>query len=540
MKKIFLLTLVLAVFAGCNPMDNPGNIREGEVTHTGCASATKAGLDDDNPPLLTLKYMDGGLLVTCTNTYMNCSIKEGGIACHVSVEGDAIHCNFYEKDGATANCICLVKSMSTIIKGLETGKEYSFYYGSYEPVKFTFKVGFIQIIDPDTLDICDDYILKTLDLPVKSNEFIREGNSFAFNLLNSVNTNPMVKGNYILSPLSLQFLLGMLLNGAQGQTADEICQVLGYGKGETEAVNEYCLAMMQQLPDLDKKTKLALANALVVNQKYTLKDNYNKTVGQYFNADVFYLDFFDMAGTTKIINKWCSDHTNGLIDDINPEVNPDMLAILMNALYFKGLWSSPFSRDNTEDETFTLESGSTVKVPMMKKRAAPLLYQENETFSAVLLFYGKGAFAITLILPAEGKTVSDVTASLNGNSWREFNSQMVICDADLWLPRFETKSHIELNGILSKMGMPSAFNSQTANFNALSDYGLLYLSKVQQDAVIKVDEEGTEAAAVSAGFVGTTVGPGARVVFHANRPFLYLITETGTGTILFAGRYSGE
>lgn len=530
--------MVLTVLAGCNTLDNPGNLQEGEVVHTGCATATKSALDDDNPPLLTLKYKDGGLLVTCTNMYMNCSIKNNGIGCHVSVEGDDIHCSFYEKDGPVANCVCLVQSMSTIIKGLEKGKQYNFHYGSYEPVNFTFNVGLIEIIDPDTLNISEEYILKTLDLPVKSNEFIREGNSFALNFFNRVNTDPEVKGNFIISPLSLQILLGMLLNGAQGQTADEICQVLGYGKGETDAVNEYCQAMMQQLPQLDKKTQLSLANAIALNQQYQLHDSYKKTVSQYFDADVFNLDFSDKKGSAKIINEWCSDHTNGLINDIDPNVNPDMLAILMNALYFKGLWSSPFSKEDTKDETFTLESGKTIKVPMMKKTAEELLYQENDTFSAIRLFYGKGAYAMTVILPSEGKTLSDVTATLNGASWNEFLSHMVLCDADLWLPRFETNSSINLNDILSAMGMSTAFDPEKANFKAMSEYALC-LSLVQQDAIIKVDEEGTEAAAITIGAVGTTSVPN-NVVFHANRPFLYLITETGRGTILFAGRYSGK
>lgn len=539
MKKTFLLLIVLTVLAGCNTLDHPGNLQEGEVVHSGCATATKSFLDDDNPPLLTLKYKDGGLLVTCTNMYMNCSIKNNGIGCHVSVEGEDIHCSFYEKDGPVANCVCLVQSMSTIIKGLENGKRYNFHYGSYEPVQFTFNVGLIKIIEPDTLNISEEYIMKTLDLPVKSNEFIREGNNFALNLLNRVNTDPKVKGNFIISPLSLQILLGMLLNGAKGQTADEICQVLGYGKGETEAVNEYCQAMMQQLPQLDKETQLALANAIALNQQFPLLDSYKKTVSQFFDADVFNLNFFDKEGSAKIINQWCSDHTNGLIDDISPQVTPEMLAILMNALYFKGVWSNPFSRENTGEETFTMESGDTFKVPMMKKYEDGILYQENETFSAVRLFYGKGAFAMTLILPAEGKTVRDVTKALNGNTWRKFLMHLVFCNADLWLPKFETKSSIKLNDILSDMGMPSSFHSGTADFKAMSDYAI-NLSLVQQDAIIKVDEEGTEAAAVSHAGMATSVGPGTNVVFHANRPFLYLITETGRGTILFAGRYCGE
>ena len=114
----------------------------------------------------------------------------------------------------------------------------------------------------------------------------------------------------------------MILDGAQGQTADEICSVLGYGAGEVDAVNEYCQAMLQQLPDMDKKTKLAIANAIVVNQKYQLLDSYKSTVGKYYDAEVANMDFDDNAGTTKKINKWCSDKTNGLVPEIIKNVNP--------------------------------------------------------------------------------------------------------------------------------------------------------------------------------------------------------------------------
>ena len=378
---------------------------------------------------------------------------------------------------------------------------------------------------------------KRLELTTKSAEFARQGNDFAFNFIDRV--NEITQGDFIISPLSMQFLLGMILDGAQRQTADEICSVLGYGAGEVDAVNEYCLSMLQQLPNLDKKTKLAIANAIVVNQKYQLLDSYKATVGKFYDAEVANMDFADVTGTTKKINKWCSDHTNGLIKEIIEKVNPDMLAYLMNAMYFKSEWKQKFPKGNTSSETFTTEGGTKTSVPMMKIEKS-FLYQDNDVIRAIRLPYGNGAYSMIVILPVEGKTLSDVTDYLNGKEWDAFASSLVSCDVDLWLPKFETSFRIKLNDILCAMGMPTAFNKDLADFSAMS-MPSPYLSYVQQDAIIKVDEEGTEAAVVSsAGMMATSAGPGDHIVFHADHPFLYLITESSTGAILFAGKYSGK
>ena len=386
-------------------------------------------------------------------------------------------------------------------------------------------------------DDLKDNPYKRLELTTKSAEFARQGNDFAFNFIDRV--NGITQGDFIISPLSMQFLLGMILDGAQGQTADEICSVLGYGAGEVDAVNEYCLSMLQQLPNLDKKTKLAIANAIVVNQKYQLLDSYKATVGKFYDAEVANMDFADVTGTTKKINKWCSDHTNGLIKEIIEKVNPDMLAYLMNAMYFKSEWKQKFPKGNTSSEAFTAEGGTKTSVPMMKMEKS-FLYQDNDVIRAVRLPYGNGVYSMIVILPVEGKTLSDVTDYLNGKEWDAFASSLVACDVDLWLPKFETTFRIKLNHILCAMGMPTAFDKNLADFTAMSSISP-YLSYVQQDAIIKVDEEGTEAAVVSsAGMMPTSAGPGYHIVFHADHPFLYLITESSTGAILFAGKYSGK
>lgn len=377
---------------------------------------------------------------------------------------------------------------------------------------------------------------KKLSLTTRSSDFASKGNAFAFNYIDRV--NDAVEGDFFISPLSMQFLLGMVLNGAREQTADEICSVLGYGKGEIDAVNDYCLSMLKQLPDLDKRTKLTIANAIFVNKNYSLLNSYKTDVGKFYEAKVENLDFSKNSSSTKTINKWCSDHTKGLVPEIIDSVDPRILAYLLNAMYFKSQWKEKFPKGNTSKETFTDERGVKTTVQMMKneKRFA---YQDDDVIRAVCLPYGNGAYSMMVILPAEGKTLSDVTNYLEMNTWEDFQRRMVMCDVDLKLPKFETKFEITLNDILSAMGMPSAFDPMKADFKAMSDAAMC-LSVVKQKAAIKVDEEGTEAAVVSMTGMATAAYPGDHIVFHADRPFLYLITESSTGAILFAGKFSGR
>ena len=383
----------------------------------------------------------------------------------------------------------------------------------------------------------DDNPYKELKLSTKSAEFVRKGSGFTFEYIDRINA--CVDEDYIISPLSLQFLLGMILNGAQNATADEICSVLGYGAGETEAVNAYCLSMLEQLPELDKKTKLSIANAIFVQQGYPLSDSFKKRVADHYRAELANLDFSDGAGSLKEINGWCSRQTNGLIPKVLDNVDPNMLAYLLNAMYFKGQWKDKFPKGATAEELFTDESGTRGKVKMMKQKEL-FTYTENEVFQAVRMPYGNGAFSMIALLPQAGHTVAEITAMLKTVDWDGFRYGMDDRMVDLWLPRFETKFHIQLKEILSAMGMPLAFNPQ-ADFLAMSDYALC-LGFVQQDAVIKVDEEGTEAAVVSSSgmMMDSAPAPSLPVVFHADHPFLYLIEESSSGAVLFAGRYGGK
>ena len=378
---------------------------------------------------------------------------------------------------------------------------------------------------------------KALSLSTKSAEFVGKGNStFTFEFIDRVNS--AAGGSYFVSPLSLQFLLGMTLSGAQGETAAEICNVLGYGAGETDAVNAYSLEMLKQLPTLDKRTKLTIANAIFVDKGYPLLDTYESALQKYYAAEVDNLDFSDNAATLNRINDWCSQNTGGLFKKILDKVDPDVMAYLLNAMYFKSRWAEQFDKKKTSTEEFVRGGSDRTQVQMMK-HDKKFDYAENEKFQAVRLPYGNGAYSMLVLLPKKGFGVSDITAYLKNTDWDEFRTRMDRYDVDLWLPKFETTYHIDLKQMLSAMGMPLAFNPSGADFGAMANPSP-YLSAVTQDAIIKVDEEGTEAAVVSKAHFGKTAAYFESAVFHADHPFLYLITEQSTGAVLVAGRYDGK
>lgn len=380
---------------------------------------------------------------------------------------------------------------------------------------------------------------KRIELDDAEKAYVDAGTDFAFRFLARIDENE--KADWFVSPVSLQFLLGLVLDGAAGETEDEICQTLGYPVGQSEAVDAYCRKMLSSLPGLDKKTKLSLANAIFFNQQMKIQPPYKKRVEKAYDAEVESLDFSQKQASLRIINGWCSRQTNGLIPAVLDDVSPDMFAYLLNALYFKGSWMYPFKKRYTEDRTFTLESGQEKEIPMMAKERK-FSYTENDACQVVRLPYGNGAYSMIVLLPKKGYTVSEVIKTLDTDSWKVLrNSMSSRTPVDLWLPPFESKYHVKLNDILCDMGMPRSFGPM-ADFKPMSP-DALWLSFVQQDAVIKVDEEGTEAAAItSAGMLGATAvaEPPRIIIFHCDHPFLYLITESSTGAILFAGKFTGK
>ena len=375
-----------------------------------------------------------------------------------------------------------------------------------------------------------------ISLSTKQSSYVMSGNAFAGRFIERVDaySGSLNEENWFVSPLSLQIALGMLLNGAQGETAVEICQLLGYDAGETAEINAFCKLLLEKLPQIDKKTELALANAIFYNKDENLKKPFRETVGNNYSAYIEGLDF-SKKSSVNTVNDWCSKQTKGMVPKVIDDVDPGIMAFLINALYFKSEWQNKFQKGNTSDESFTQENNVVKKVKMMKLEGKVFGYGEGNVYQAVRLPYGNGAYAMTVLLPKKGHTVHDITALLATVGLITTNDA---AEVDLWLPRFESKYHIRLNDVLQEMGMVRSFG-YGADFLAMFDTPS-YVDFVQQDTAIKVDEEGTEAAAVTV--ISTRKNAASapqQVTFHADHPFLYLITESSTGAVLFAGKFNG-
>ena len=374
----------------------------------------------------------------------------------------------------------------------------------------------------------------SIELTQDEKQLVEQNNDFAFNLFRKTRTG----ASQIISPLSITYSLGMLNNGAAGQTQQEILQVLGFN--DVAAQNEFCLKMQNEflISGLVDDTKALLSNTIFVNQGlgWQLQDGFiNKAKGYYFalpeNRD------FNDGKTLGAINQWASDHTDGMIQEVlnENEFDPFAASYLLNALYFKGLWSDPFNIYMTGEDIF--EGGNTV--PMMQKIWDNLKYAENELYQMVWLPYGNKTYQMEIILPHEGKTLDEVVEHLNGTNWQlEGQSAKV----SVKLPRFETSTEIDLRDIMSTLGMPSVFSCEEADLSNLcmdNNGENLFISNMKQVAKIKLNEQGTVAVAVTVHW--TTGSDGSKPIeFYANRPFLYVISERSTGIILFIGQYMGE
>ena len=371
---------------------------------------------------------------------------------------------------------------------------------------------------------------KEIELAEGEQQLIESNNDFAFNLFRKARGEK----SKIISPLSITFALGMLNNAADGQTLKEINETLGFGEAGADGINAFCQKMLRESNDLDAKTKALIANTIFVNEGlgYRLQEGFIDKANTYYNAEPQSRDFAD-GETMDVINQWANEHTMGMIPKVLDEdsFDPNVVSYLLNALYFKGMWSDPFDKDLTQNESF----GGGEEVPMMHKMGTDFQYTENDLYQAIRLPYGNGAYRMDIFLPREDKTVGEVLETLNGSNWQFKGSWE---EVDLKLPRFETETFQPLVDTMKDLGMPSAF-TLAAEFPWFCNTPV-YISNMFQSAKIKLDEEGTEAAAVTVIEILEAAMPEELKRFHANHPFLYIISEQSTGAIFFIGQYSGS
>jgi len=374
-----------------------------------------------------------------------------------------------------------------------------------------------------------------LTVTEKTARLIEAENDFGFELFQNIYNYETEYQNIMVSPLSVSLALAMTYNGADGETKTAMEKTLKIHGLTPEDINSTYRYLVEALKSLDPDTVLLeIANAIFYREDFNVENDFVTINQHYYNAEVTPLDFGEEEAALETINGWVADHTNQKIKTILDRITRDHVMFLLNAIYFKGIWQKEFNKKGTEKLPFYLENGSVIQTETMQ-RLDTLPYMSNDLFSAIQLSYGKGNYNMFVFLPEAERTLEDVIDQMNDENWNMWmDSFQEIESVDIKLPRFKYKYEIKLNDVLSEMGMEIAFTNE-ADFTGINPEGGLRIDYVKHKSFIEVNEEGTEAAAVTiVAIERSSVGP-EKVYFHVNRPFMYVITEKDTRAILFMG-----
>ncbi len=376
----------------------------------------------------------------------------------------------------------------------------------------------------------------TIKLTTAQQAQVENSNEFAWKFFKEVSKGE--QQDVFVSPLSVTYALGMLANGAVGDTQKEILEGLEFRSGKVDDINSLCHQLMIESPKLDKSTKVSIANAVVANKNKPLQPDFKNVVEKQYQALVTNQDFSSPA-TLSFINLWASELTHGMVPQLLDRVHPDAVTYLLNALYFKGIWYRQFDKKRTQQESFTQADGKKLTVKMMHQKER-FFAAENDNYQTVVLPYGNGSYEMVVLLPREGKDLSSLLQTMDAKKWKDNLKNTYSSEVDLKLPRFTSAYTRELNDVLKLLGMNTMFERGKADLTKMSK-AKAFVSMVLQKAKIEVDEEGSKAAAVTVVETLDAAAPPSRpIMFHANRPFMYAIVEHSTGTIFFMGTYQGK
>ncbi|MEU4428795.1 serpin family protein [Actinoplanes sp. NPDC024001] len=354
-------------------------------------------------------------------------------------------------------------------------------------------------------------------------------NAFAFDLFGEVAAD---RQNTVTAPLSMTVLLAMLLAGADGDTAAELARVLHLDDRRDVRVG----ALLRQLSDTDEVT-LSVANSLWSGAGVPLEESYLTFLRSTFGATAEQRDL-GSAETAEAIDAWASENTNGLIDRIAADLglpDPAVVLALLNAVYFLGEWKTRFDSDATRPEPFAVAGASPADVPTMRLTGESFGHAQRDGYRMLRLPYGEdGRYGMEIMLPDNGKTLAGMLSTLDAAEWRAATGALTGQPVDLLtLPRFELRWKGEMTEPLRRLGLSDAFVPGRADFRPMSPVAPAVQTVVHK-TYIRVDEKGTEAAAVSGGAMAVSSLTGSRE-FRVDRPFAFSISDRQTGAILFLG-----
>lgn len=370
------------------------------------------------------------------------------------------------------------------------------------------------------------------ELTATEEALVGAGNSFAFDLLREVNESEVPVKNVFLSPLSASMALGMALNGARGETFEAMRKVLGLSGLDQGEINRSYRTLIDLLLGLDPTVSISIANSAWYDSRLTPKPEFRRSLEAGFDSRFEALDFQD-PGAVGTINAWVKEATKGRIPKIIDQVNPLEVMFLVNAIHYKANWTRKFDKKDTGPGTFMVGGNTPRSVDMMRNDEVEFRWAHGPEVSIAEIPYAGGAYGMTVVLPWEGESLDDLVARLDTESWSRWIG-LLGDEREGWLalPKFKIEYEAQLKDALVALGMGVAFNRDDADFSGIFDLEVA-ISRVVQKTFVKVDEEGTEAAAATAvGFRPDSAPPG----FAVDRSFLFAIRERFSGTILFIGK----
>ena len=372
-------------------------------------------------------------------------------------------------------------------------------------------------------------------LTAAENGLVAADNGFTLRLFQQIARQGSPDSNLFLSPLSAAMALAMAYNGAGGVTQSEMQSTLELDGMTLADVDQSYRSLITLLQNLDPGVTFTIGNSVWYRPEYTLLPSFVDATRKYFSARVQGVDFSSPTAADTI-NAWVSAQTRGKIPAIvDPPIPADVVAYLINAIYFKGDWTEQFDKSLTKPAPFTLRTGESTTVQMMSHGVTVDVGFYVEPDVMVLdLPYGGAAFSMTIVLPRNPDGIDSLPFSVDAARWNTWTSELNLMELYVYLPRFTVTYGLTMNDVLKAMGMPSAFcDSPQADFPGIAANQVLCITDVKHKAFVDVNEEGTEAAAATSVGVGPTSVPASVVVDH---PFLFVIRERLSGTILFMGR----
>ena len=377
--------------------------------------------------------------------------------------------------------------------------------------------------------------------PSASVDVAAADNAFGFRLLNAVQKT-VPSRNVVLSPVSAALNLSMVLNGSAGETRQQMLAVLSLEGLDVGAINAANAQLIKVIRTPAENITLSVAESLWAdNRRATLRPDYVKQMQAWYDAEMADLDFSNPTATTRI-NSWAAKQTHGRISKVIERIEPADVALLLNAVYFKGQWAHKFDAAQTQQRDFTLADGGVKRVPRMAQ-SGRFDYFETPDMQAIRLPFGKADLVMEILLPAKASSLVALEKALTPEHWTRWRAQYAPRSGRIELPRFELKSNYRLNEPLQSLGMTRAFHPEAAQltdmFSAAPGQARaagFFISSVLQSTYWKVDEEGSEAAAVTTtGIRASLARPEQPFQLIIDRPFFCAIEDRRSGALLFVG-----